>query len=345
VPLDEAFLGALRKGRREIVSSLMHEPSYRRLQELGLVRAPGEAGSGPEFALGGTGSVLIEIHRPLGMETNYRERIDVRLPRVGLTPAPFPLPIIAEDLHVTIDGGQARIAGGRFSGLAGGRASVSADVDLTPDEGSPVRLEIEAADVPADALLVAALPGGLDERPEARSPAEVLRRLGVRGVIDCTASVDPRPSGALGYDIGVRFSGLSARPEAREPGEGIELVGMVGELSVSEHDLTLAVRSGLAATNRPRNRAARRTGTRSAHGPAPIARGPSPRPRALQRRGGGRPVGHRLRLEDLVAVVAPEQAERLGGVAGRAPARKAPSWPVSTSRATPARMGGSTAST
>lgn len=314
VPLDEAFLGALRKGRREIVSSLMHEPSYRRLQELGLVRAPGEAGSGPEFALGGTGSVLIEIHRPLGMETNYRERIDVRLPRVGLTPAPFPLPIIAEDLHVTIDGGQARIAGGRFSGLAGGSASVSADVDLTPDEGSPVRLEIEAADVPADALLVAALPGGLDERPEARSPAEVLRRLGVRGVIDCTASVGPRPSGALGYDIGVRFSGLSARPEAREPGEGIELVGMVGELSVSEHDLTLAVRSGLAATNRPRTEppGALELEAHMDLRRSPEAQAPAPGPFSAVVVADLSDIG--LRLEDLVAVVAPEQAERLGAL-------------------------------
>ena len=243
-PIDDTLLEAMGERRRGIVEALCSRERFDALRNAGLL--PRDR----SFTLGGLASVELDIAREFGEETDYTEIITVRLPEVGLVPEPFPLPIIARDLEIKIEEGEALITGGSFAGLSGGRARVDARVDLSKPNEEGVELSIEAHDVPADALLLAALPGGLDETPAERSPSEVLRRLGVSGYIDCTAEIGPREGGELGYDIEVSLAGLEASPRHDEQfaAAPIALGGIEGRLLVSEHDLALDMRASVSGT-------------------------------------------------------------------------------------------------
>lgn len=316
VPIDDALLDALGEQRRGIVEALCSREQDQRLRQRGLVHDPGAEGAGTPFALGGVASVEIHVQRAVGEEAEYTEQIRVRLPVVGLVPEPFPLPIVAKDLEIEIVEREARLVAGTFAGLSGGRAEIEATVDLNQPDERGVRLTIRAEDVPTDELLLAALPRGLDETAGPRSPSAVVRRLGIAGVVDCSAVIGPRAGGDLGYDIEVGFDGISASP-AHDPGlasGALDLQGVEGRLRVSEREL------GLAVTSRARAR-----GSEVAPGGTPAApdSGSLAIDARMQLEGEGRPFTLEVdadlsdvavALEDLVSVIAPEMAGRLAEV-------------------------------
>lgn len=241
-PIDDAMLEAMGERRRGIVDALFSRERYAELVAAGLVHDPGQPGPGRAFALGGAASVEIHITRDLGEEAEYVESIRVRLPVAGIVPEPFPLPIMAHDVLIELDGHTATVVGGSFAGLSGGRAEVAATVDLHREDQHGVRMEIEASDVPTDDLLLAALPGGLDPLSKPRSPASILRRLGVQGRIDCSAKIAPREDDTLGYDVRVDFHDLAAGPAHPEgPAQPVRLEGLTGSLDISEQLLGLAL--------------------------------------------------------------------------------------------------------
>jgi hypothetical protein len=302
VPIDQPLLDALGERRRGIVEALCSREKFDRLREAGLLPAHGAA---DQFVLGGVASVEIDIVREIGEESEYTEEITVRLPRVGLVPEPFPLPIIASDLVIHIKHGEARIVGGSFTGLGGGRAEVQATVDLSKPDEQGVQITIEATEVPTDELLLAALPGGLEPAQDGRSPSAILRRLGVAGSIGCDARIGPRDGGEMGYDIRVGFDGLSASP-AHGTGLGappVALQGLAGQLIVSEREMTLGVNAQV-------------WGAKAATTQGELTLDTRLRFDADDRRPFTAEVRARiddvtLALEDLVSVVAPEMAGRL----------------------------------
>ncbi|MFG0242976.1 MAG: hypothetical protein ACF8R9_09340 [Phycisphaerales bacterium JB054] len=307
VPLDEALLEAMGLQRRAVVRTLCHEESYERLREMDVVRAPGEQGPGRDFALGGVGSAVVDVYRAPGDDSDYEERIEVRFDTLGMVPEPFPLPIVARDVVIVIEGNQATFSGGSFVGLSGGRAGLVASVDLSKPGESGVELRIDAEGVPADELLLAALPGGLDREPDPRSPREVLERLGVQGTIDCTALIGPREDGELGYDIEVAIDGMSAFPRRASEAGGLPMAlqDVVGGLNISERRLEIQLRSGVGA--RTPEGGVVGSGTLSVA--ANMAFGESAQPFEAEVEAGVHDVG--VAIEDLVSVVAPELADRL----------------------------------
>ncbi len=307
VPIDEALLEAMGQRRREVVQMLCHAGSYDRLREMDLLRAPGEQGPGRDFVLGGVGSAVVDVYRPPGEDSTYEERIEVRIPRLGMVPEPFPMPIHATDVVIVIEDSRATFSARSFTGLGGGTATLDASVDLSKPGDTGVLLRIDAEDIPANELLLAALPGGLDSEPDPRSPRSVLERLGVRGTLDCTALIGPRENGELGYDIEVALDDVSASPrhDDQTTAPAVALKGVVGTISISEHQLTLDLRS--------------RVGERLADGntmhegslkvAATMAFGESAQPFTADVEANVPDVG--IAIEDLVSVVAPELADRL----------------------------------
>jgi len=305
VPLDETLLEAMGEQRRAVVRTLCHEESYERLREMDVVRAPGEQGPGRDFALGGVGSAVVDVYRAPGDDSEYEERIEVRFETLGMVPEPFPLPIVARDVIIVIEGNQATFSGGSFVGLSGGRAGLVASVDLSKPGESGVELRIDAEGVPADELLLAALPGGLDREIDPRSPREVLERLGVQGTIDCTALIGPREDGELGYDIEVAIDGMSAFPRRASDAGALPMAleQVVGGLNISENRLELQLRSKVGA------RAGGAVGPGTLNVVANLEFGETAQPFEAEVEADVPDVG--IAIEDLVSVVAPELADRL----------------------------------
>jgi len=311
VPTDEAMLLGLGERRGGIFKMLCNQERYDALRAAGLVHAPGEAGGGPAFALGGVAAVEVDVKRGVGEEGKYTEQVRVRLPEVGLVPEPFPLPIVATNVEILVDPPKERIVSGRFEGLSGGRADVEVRIDLTQPEDRGVWVSIRAVDVPADELLLAALPGGLDADQGTRSPSAVVHRLGIGGEIDCAVEIGPRAGGELGYDISAVLDSISASPVHGDgvtaPAVGLE--EMQGRLRVSEREIGLTVRSSLREAGRP----AAAAGELAME--ARMDLGAAFQPFTAEIEATLPDVS--VALEDLVAVIAPEMAERLAGVRAR----------------------------
>lgn len=306
VPVDGTLRAALGDRRRSIVEAMFDEAKHARLTEMGLVRTPGSPGAGREFALGGVADVDIEILRRQGAHTGYTKQVRVMLAEAGLVPDPFPLPILARDVVLEIGEDDARIVGGTFRGLSGGEASITTSVDLSGEEGIGLTMDIVASGVPADDLLLAALPGGLDETPGPDEPSEVLRRLGVRGEIDCVARIRPGETEDVDYEIDVTFDDLEARPTHFESSGAIPLrmVGASGKAHITRPTLDLAFTGALASAaedGEPRGTLEVRT-TLGLEGEAS-------RPVEVELEARVDDVA--VAVEDLLAVVSPESAQRI----------------------------------
>ncbi len=325
VPINEETLRALGPKRQKILEALMSREKYQKLLERGLVRVPGGDGGGGgdgvggPFALGGIGSVVIDVQRALGEEPHYTEQVRVRVPEAGVLHEWFPLPIIARNVELLVADNEVNIIAGEFEGIHGGRVGVDLFVDLTMPGESGLHLTITADDVPTDELLLAALPGGLDdpaqESPEGysgiRSSSAVLEQLGITGAIDCVVVIESRESGELGYDIDVAIDGLSASPKHGPDVDAVavELEQMAGRLRVSERELGLTVTSQVRA----RGGVAGETLTPQAQGTLSIdaTMGLGTANQKFTAEVVADVPDITLALEDLLTVIAPELAARI----------------------------------
>ncbi|HZW08273.1 MAG TPA: hypothetical protein VFF69_00080 [Phycisphaerales bacterium] len=313
LPIDDTLLAAMGEQRRRIVQSVFSRERYERLLERGFVRRPGseprEPGGPPEFELGGPAVVDIHVVRAEGAHTGYNEVVEVFLEEAGVVAQPFPLPIVARNVKIEIGGDEARVVRGEFSGLGGGSAALTGSVDLKAPDERGIKLSIDAKQIPTDELLLAALPGGLDSEPQPHAPSAVLRRLGVRGLLDCAAEVGARETGELGYDIRVGFAGLRARPAhlAGDDASPVSLRGAEGELLVSERALSLRLDARVAGAD-----ADPIPGSAESRLTVEAEMTTSGEERALRADVAATLADVGLAVEDLVGVVAPDMAARLG---------------------------------
>jgi hypothetical protein len=196
------------------------------------------AAQSPVFDFGGRAEVGIRVRRALGKISVWTTEVDVALDEAGMIPASFPLPIVARDVLLRIDSQRIRLERGSFAGISGGQAEVSAGLRLVDERGiklgRPVPdVRITAHDVPLDRLVLAALPGVRDAPPgtDGAGPADVLRRLSVRGLIDARATIGADPAGSVAYDVRADVAEASAALDGGGA-EGPDIVGGPGDVTL-----------------------------------------------------------------------------------------------------------------
>ncbi len=277
VPIDSALENGLGESRREIIGALFNAERLEALRGEGLVVSAEEhaqrqkelddarararsdpspqaaeeldlaerRAAVPEFTLGGVGEVEIHLSTPFGKDAPWSERIRVSLPRAGLLPEKFPYPIRASDIILNIDDGALELAGGEFSGLRGGTASVEARADFSSKGAGNTEVSITASGVPLDRTLLFALPAGDDaisDDPRALTPKQALAALAIEGAADAEVWVGDGDDGELGFRALVEFTHLSASP--RLPGTPAEapalgLSDMMGRMLVDDLGLSM----------------------------------------------------------------------------------------------------------
>lgn len=270
VPLDSHLMAALSTGRRELVEALFDPERYAELLADGLVRTPDGRGgaSAPVFAFGGAADVDLELRRiPERPEDDrWTRQTVVRLDRAGLVPQHFPLPIVARGIELRIEDDELSLSGGRYEGLTGGEARVTAAIDQNrvrrPGQDPLPIVEIFATGIPVDQRLLAAIPGYRTGAtgPGAVSLRSILDNLRVAGMVECRALIGPRSDGELGYDVEANLYDASARPNAPIPGElatpttepdPLVLDAMSGTVYVTERLIVVDLKGDLQSPGRP----------------------------------------------------------------------------------------------
>jgi hypothetical protein len=170
----------------------------------------------PEFVFGGSADVDVVLRRHPERPSDDRWTTDVvvDLPKAGMVPGHFPLPINARGIEITITEEKVELTGGEYTGINGGTATVSAFIDRTKPDTKPV-IRINADEIPIDPRLVAAIPGYYNDEsddPDDISLRRILDRMRLGGVVDCDAIIGPRSDNRLGFDVESTIRRGSARP-------------------------------------------------------------------------------------------------------------------------------------
>jgi len=268
IPIDEHMKRALGEGNGSVVDALFDAESHQRLLDQGLIATPAQAKRGaaraeqirleiestrgevdqlliaeadelerlaarPVFDLGGVVDADVQVRRDPDAETVWSRDVLVRLPSAGIVANMFPVPVYATDVELLIGESNAKLIGGRFEGLTGGAAEVSADIGFGGETLIP-NIRIDAEGVPVDDRLLAGLPSGDNSGPF--SIRENIAQLHIDGTIDCEAWIGRRDAGTLGYEVAVTLDQLAASPD-----NGVGLEQITGRLRADENavDLTL----------------------------------------------------------------------------------------------------------
>jgi len=239
VPIDERLFASIGPERRELLEAIFSTREQAELYDRGLLRPPrapptgGDADAAPEFAVGGTVDVAVDLRRLYGTESVWPQRLEIALRDARLLSEQFPVPLLGDDVRLTIEDNIAVIDQAAFTTLAGGSVSLSATADVSKDDDrDPPTVRVVASDVPVHAPLIAALP---DTGPIGGTAnlADLLDRLGLSGPLSCIADVEPDPVNGVDWNVVVNVQGLEARPRAAatfEPADAhaVRLRGVVG---------------------------------------------------------------------------------------------------------------------
>lgn len=270
-PIDKAMLEAIGPARRQIIDDLVSKPVFDDMSARGLITraetidqvidgpAP-EAGKPPLFALSGKADVDVLIRRARGKDAEWSDEVNVEIPRVGMLPDKFRYPIIGEDVKLRIAHERAEVIGGRFRGLHGGLAQLTAALTL-PDPSDTrgkvsAVVDVKAGGVPFDSLLLYAIPdspiNGMSG--EAKSVRQIVDMMQLSGTMDCTAHIGDEADGSMGYVIAVSTRDAKAAPrrEAGPTGLKLESIDAGVRLEPSRVEVTIKgdARRGDAAAGR-----------------------------------------------------------------------------------------------
>jgi len=199
IPIDDTLIAAMGPVRRRVIDRLCDRDKFAKLNDLGLINTPGR----PTFELGGKGDVDIKIIRQIGPESIWNETIAVTLPRLGLVPQAFGVPVVAEGVRVVVQDDAMSVSGGTFTLPSGGQGEVIARANFgrwsDPDARFEPDIRIAVRDAEIDPLLIHALPGPrADGSDELR---RVLSDLRLGGSID--ADVHVASTGNVFYPRGL----------------------------------------------------------------------------------------------------------------------------------------------
>ncbi|MBX3358319.1 MAG: AsmA-like C-terminal domain-containing protein [Phycisphaeraceae bacterium] len=284
VPVDDVLMNSLEGERREIVDALLSQPHYDDLIKNHLVITPKRRDElrqeladltaqrdrlaaaappapdlaevearlaamqrmleTPVFDFGGQANLSILVESPVGVDAPIYYTVKIAFPKAGLVPSKFPFPIVASDVALTLTDEKLTLDSGRFTGLRGGDADLTAVVLLPGDDNPNTRpdITINARGVPVDDLLVNAIPD--DETPgeadggAARllSTKSLLQSLRIEGFVSSLAHITTDDAGTTAAQATVTLNSLTATPPPA-PGDshpGVSLQHLSGDIHLTE---------------------------------------------------------------------------------------------------------------
>lgn len=211
----------------------------------------------PTFAPGGTADVVVEVHRALGIESNWTTRVDVHLARAGVLAEHFPVPVEASGVRFRVVNNDLTLESGAFSPISGGTVDVDLQARIARDGSEPFdpRVRLGVRGVPADRLLLHALAhagplarGAADREgdPARGGWLDGLRDAAVQGQVSADVSILRRESGSVGFDADVTASRLRITVGATESQPEMVVHIDRGTARVDEHAAMVRLDASLA---------------------------------------------------------------------------------------------------
>lgn len=226
----------------------------------------------PEFDFGGLLGVEVTLRRHPDRPENDRWTTDIQaqIPKAGIVPKQFPLPIVARDVTININDGSVYLSGGRYDGLNGGWAQVKATFEPREGFSDPQPyVEIKARQIPIDDRLIAAIPGYYDPQPEDTSEItlrRILDRLRMQGLVEADAKIGPGQDGQITYEVeaGVlsgsahpltmglqMLDGQSSTPAADLGLDSVQLTDMTGTIFVTDTLIVVDINGMMESPSQP----------------------------------------------------------------------------------------------
>jgi hypothetical protein len=248
-PIDETLARAMGNSRR-VLDELFSVEQHGKLVRSGLIRS-GPEGAAPAFELGGRFGVILDIHRPEGMEVEWDQTIDVRMHDVNVLPARFPLPLMTQGINIWMDTKTITLRGGTWRGLAGGEFSATATMPYDALSASGAEfvpdVRVTGRGIPFNAHLAhaAAQAAGRGGKKNSDGVAisdwleRALLALRLSGACDAAVHISDRGHGVAGVDAGVSFAGASAEPRGEGEPRPFPLDNLAGTITLSDEWLNL----------------------------------------------------------------------------------------------------------
>jgi|GEM_PF-4988187 len=209
VPYDETLRQTLDEIAPEIREIILNEEALASAYQEGLIRRPGQSGRTPAFALGGEADAHVRVVRQPGVDGSTTVNVEVRTDSFGLLPEAFPVPIIANDVLLTVNlpseletlakerprAVRIEARDARATTTAGGEATANVVVNVPIDSPrgeervTTVDVSVDARGVPIHEPLLAAVPGNDDNGATSDGPRGLLRALGPSGNIDALVRI------------------------------------------------------------------------------------------------------------------------------------------------------------
>lgn len=157
----------------------------------------------PVFDLGGRINLVVNLHRPLGMEAQYATTVDVQVNggQAVMTAWPYPLALVRGKIRIEphlaiIEGVEARGPTGAL-GVINGKVAFDDASGLSPD------VKVVGVNVPVDPFLLAAMAPPQDHW---------LELLNLQGRFDISGNVTRAPAGGVDFAFRTQVANAQARP-------------------------------------------------------------------------------------------------------------------------------------
>jgi len=205
MPIDEHLIAAMEPKHQKALAFCADTRAYQRLVNAGLIRTdhtqPGDA---PVFTLAGTTRLEVDVHRPQGMEADYRVTTAIDMAGLGVLFEPWPYPMTATGGTLRLTPGRVLVEQITTRGPTGATGTIHGTVDYPrhgPGQIQP-KLNITNARVPLDGLLVASL---------GAKRADWLKQLGLSGDVTAKAVIDHDDTG-VGFTVHADVLDARANP-------------------------------------------------------------------------------------------------------------------------------------
>jgi len=206
MPVDHHLTDAMKPKHRKMIDMFFDHQGYEDLVEKGVIRSPDGDGpdSVPEFALGGSASMVVRIQKPAGKDRQYRVTTDIEVAGLRSLFQFWHYPVFADGGRVRISPEHVEVDGVRLRGVHGGGGIIDGRLTLPGDDRllAP-SLQLKSIRLPIDEVLIASIPPPKDAW---------VRSLKLTGELVGTGEIYATDDGQVAFTVDSRLIDAAATP-------------------------------------------------------------------------------------------------------------------------------------